>query len=171
MGMFTETEREELRTVLGEEMRVLGMLDVPCDTRLPLPVDDEAEEQLIALAREGHVAKISPKEFGRSLYGMLFLLLATCYANHKQPTTARILWLLHHDGWNTTIDQDIRRLLDEVPVRMTPNVAVRRVQEAARRRRMLEHVTSLDVLLRAPQTPNETIARALQSLIGVAHGD
>lgn len=172
--LFTEAERNELRKVLGEELRVLGMLDLPAradDSFLPaFAVDDEAEEQLIALAEVGQVAKVSPKAFGRPFHGLLFLVISTCWQSRKRPTLNRVMWVLRKEGWADHVEHDVRRLLLETPVRMTPNVAIRRVVEAQRRRQMHEHIRALDVLLRDVHTPAEPIAKELQKLIEVARG-
>jgi len=169
-GLFTQDERDELRKTLGEELRVLGLLDLPRDDRQPYPIDFDAEKQLIAMAREGCVVNVSPKEFGCSFYAMIFLFLKTCWQNNKPPTHNRMCWLLQNDGWPASIEGEVSQLLDHTPIFMTPNVAARRVREAYRRRMMLDRVVEMDILLRDTSSTIEMIGLSLQKLVEAARG-
>jgi hypothetical protein len=172
--LFTREERDALREVLTEELRIVGMLDFPRPDDLDLPtyvVDTEAEEQLIAMAEAGQVAKIDPREFGSSLRALLFVMIATCWKNKKPPTLQRILWLLRQEGYFSRVFEiDATRMMLETPIRMTVGVAVKRVLEASRRRRMQQHVHELSALLKDARTTNATLASSLQKLMEAARG-
>jgi len=151
------------RKTIRSEIRTAAILYVPAAT--PLPVDHEAEDGLVAAAREGHMADgVDPRWFSRPLLGLIWIALIECKRAGIEPTTERVVNLLARDGWaGSGVSAEVERLFDWTGFCRPEQLAVR-LRNAHRRRQVCDLAMQIDALART----GGDVSRLIEQLTAVA---